>query len=393
MKHAYLVFLVFCSTFLFAQAQSFRLVSYNSLRYSPNNIDGRHPDLRMIMNDLQPDVLCVQEFSGLGSALTYKDSVLNVDSTTYSLASFTDANDLDIALYYKTARFTEISALAYPTTLRAIYHFQLVPIGTPDTLHIFGVHLKASTGSANQQARRAEVDTLRKLTDQLPQGANFIVCGDFNIYGANEPAYTRLLQDTPNNDGHFVDQFTMPGTWNNPAYASYHTQSPRTTRFNGGANGGMDDRFDMILMSETLDDTTGWQYVPGSMFAYGNDGLHYNNAINAPPTNVAVGQAMADALHYASDHIPVVAQFKYTSPSTGYADLIVEDVDVFTTPNGVVIHNPRNQKLSVMCFDMGGRKLLDFECSSTQVIQIPGAGLAVIRLQTDHGFLNKLIVR
>ena len=215
MKTHFLALLLLIWVSGLAQTHRFKVVSYNSLRYSPNNIDARHPDLRLIMNDLQPDLLCLEELSGLSSAQMYLDSVLNLDSTTYSLATFVDGNDLDIALYYKTGKFGFISTSTYPTALRDIYHFQVVANGIMDTLHIFGVHLKASSGSSNEQARKAEVDVLRQVTDQFAVGAHFLVCGDFNIYGANEPAYARLLQNTPNNEGHFVDQLIMPGTWNN----------------------------------------------------------------------------------------------------------------------------------------------------------------------------------
>ncbi len=47
-------------------------------------------------------------------------------------------------------------------------------------------------------------------------------------------------------------------------------------------------------------------YIP-----YGNDGLHYNDSINQPPNN-AVGQEIANALHYSSDHLPVIASFTFT---------------------------------------------------------------------------------
>ncbi len=66
----------------------------------------------------------------------------------------------------------------------------------------------------------------------------------------------------------------------------------------------MDDRFDQLLVSYAFDDGSGLSYVPGSYTAYGNDGLHLNQAIN-DGTNYAVGDTIADALHEASDHIPV----------------------------------------------------------------------------------------
>jgi len=105
----------------------------------------------------------------------------------------------------------------------------------------------------------------------------------------------------------------MPGTWNQSQYAQYHTQSPRTRQFGGGATGGMDDRFDMILLSQAVFEAGDISYVPNSYTAYGNDGLHFNDSINRPPNN-AVGQTIADAIHYASDHIPVFASFTFDNP-------------------------------------------------------------------------------
>src|SRR5206468_2461243 len=74
----------------------------------------------------------------------------------------------------------------------------------------------------------------------------------------------------------------------------------------GGATGGLDDRFDQLLISYSLDDGEGLDWVPGSYLAYGNDGHHFNLDINSPPANTAVSQAVADALQRASDHLPVL---------------------------------------------------------------------------------------
>ncbi len=316
MRHiSVLVFLALMLSGLtaFAQTNSFRLASYNSLRYSTSNIDQRHPDFRLIINEIDPDILVLQELSGRSASAMFLDSVMNFSNMQYDTASFVDGNDLDISLFYKTAKFQFIRTQTYGTALRDIYHYQLRPVNSADTLHVFGVHLKASPSSADEALRAAEVDTLRKYTDQLPHGAYSIVCGDFNIYGSTEAAYTRLLDNTAGNDGHFIDQINLSGTWNNAAYAPYHTQSPRTTQFNGGASGGMDDRFDLILMSRAIDSSGGISYTPGSMTAFGNDGQHYNLAINSAPTNSAVSASVANALHQASDHIPVFADFQYDS--------------------------------------------------------------------------------
>ena len=82
----------------------------------------------------------------------------------------------------------------------------------------------------------------------------------------------------------------------------------------------MDDRFDMILLSQAIFETGGISYVPNSYTAYGNDGLHFNDSINRPPNN-AVGQTIANAIHYSSDHIPVFASFEFGNPLPVEIDL------------------------------------------------------------------------
>lgn len=382
------------STMAIGQDYEFTLVSYNSLRYSPTNIDDRHPQLRMVMDDLQPDVLCVQELSGQGAAQMYMDSVLNIDSTTYSMANFVDGNGLDVSLYFKTSKFTYISTTTYPTQLRDIYHYQIIPKGLTDTLHVFGLHLKASPGTTNQLRRKDEVDVLRQATDNLKPDSYFLVCGDFNIYSGNEPAYARLKEKVPNKEGHFIDRFSLAGTWNNANYAKYHTQSPRTTQFNGGASGGMDDRFDMILFSAALNDSLGLAYVPKSMYPYGNDGLHYNKAINEAPLNAAVGQTMADALHFVSDHIPVVAKIKYRVSGVSLPEVSTKKVELFNYAEGFGISNPDNKILKVAVYQLDGRKLMDQEITETQNINFSSKGAFLVTvIDSDTLILNKLLIK
>jgi hypothetical protein len=66
----------------------------------------------------------------------------------------------------------------------------------------------------------------------------------------------------------------------------------------------------MILVSQGIMNSGSISLIPGSYTTYGNDGSHFNDSINQPP-NYAVGQEIADALHYASDHLPVYAEFEF----------------------------------------------------------------------------------
>lgn len=106
----------------------------------------------------------------------------------------------------------------------------------------------------------------------------------------------------------------MPGNWHDVSnYAQYFTQSPRLRQFGGGASGGLDDRFDLLLISPAMANNGTITIVPNTYTAYGNDGNHMNDSINSIP-NTAVSQEVANALHYASDHLPVFASFEFSKP-------------------------------------------------------------------------------
>ena len=191
----------------------------------------------------------------------------------------------------------------------------------PDTIFIYCymAHLKASTGSSNEQQRNQEAVTLKNRLAALPNLANVIVGGDFNIYTSAEAAYNTLL-----NGGSVAlyDPINTPGSWNsNPSYAAVHTQSTRTGNLgDGGSIGGMDDRFDMILVNNDLNTgAKGLSYVNGSYRAVGNDGNHYNTSLVAAPVNNSEPANVIDALYVMSDHLPVYME-AYVNLNVGLDD-------------------------------------------------------------------------
>lgn len=310
MKKIFLTFLFLNVAFLYAQT-THKIMSYNALNYPGSTAAQRNPYFSTVVSNVNPDILVMQEMTSQTGVNGFLTNVLAPIDANYTAGTFLDGPDTDNAIFYKGNYFTFISNTPITTALRDINEFTLIHNATGDTLRIFSVHLKASSGTTNEQQRLAEVTILRNITDALHSYSDFIVCGDFNIYGSTEPAYQKLLDQAT--QGYFIDLFNMPGTWNQSQYAQYHTQSPRTRQFGGGANGGMDDRFDMILLSQAIFETGDISYINNSYTAYGNDGLHYNDSINRPPNN-AVGQTIADAIHYASDHIPVFASFLFDLP-------------------------------------------------------------------------------
>lgn len=288
-----------------------RLLTYNLLNYPDIDSNVRNPYFRKIINYSNPDILVVQEMTSQTGMNGFLYNVMNAYGFVYSMGTFIDGPDTDNGIFYKHAKYRFISNTRIRTALRDINEFKIIHLSYPaDTLRILSVHLKAGSGSVNENLRASEVDSLRKFTSTISADKFYIVCGDFNIYADYEPAYIKLKQVLPHGNGHIIDALSLPGLWNQFQYRMYHTQSTRTRGFGGGATSGLDDRFDMILFSPAIFNASRIAYNPGTMTAFGNDGNHYNDSINRRP-NFAVPDSIADALHYASDHLPVYANITF----------------------------------------------------------------------------------
>jgi endonuclease/exonuclease/phosphatase family metal-dependent hydrolase len=364
-------------------------MSYNLLNYPASgaayadDTTQRHPSYRTIFQSVDADIIVVQELSSGNGLNEFHSTVINQNGAIYSMGPFLDGYDSDNGIFFKSAEFHSCTNKRIDTELRDINEFKLVHTLSGDTIRIYSVHLKASSGSSNEAQRAREIDSLRKVTNALPAGSNFIVCGDFNIYGSSESAYQKLLQDTPGNEGHFIDPVTLPGTWNQSTYSQYHTQSPRIRIFGGGAIGGLDDRFDMILFSSAVDQAGGIQYIDNSLQAYGNDGTLYNDSINHP-SNSAVPANVANALHNASDHIPVLSQFtleySITSPPTDFSVLAL------TEPQSPMCSNS-SQNMSVSVKNNGVLSV-DFSVNPLEVhisVNTPSSGTLTFSETVNSG--------
>jgi len=297
--------LIFISIAL-AQGQH-TIMTYNMLNFTLGDTATRNPHFRTIFSNLQPDILVCQEMTSQTGVNGFLIRVLNRVSSGYAAGTFINGFDTDNAIYYKSSLFTFLSNTPIQTALRDINEFKLKYNSTGDTLIIYSVHLKAN--EEDSLLRAAEIDSLRKKTNLLSTNSNFIVVGDFNIYDSYELAFKKLLNQSQS--GYFIDPLNLNGDWGLGTFAPYHTQATRTRDIgDGGSTGGLDDRFDMMLMSQAMINSGDITYIPGSYTEYGNDGNHFNDSINQPP-NGAVSQQIADALYYASDHLPVYANFNF----------------------------------------------------------------------------------
>ncbi len=335
-------------------ADAIRVMTYNVLNYS----SGRTTEFREVLAAIQPDVLVLQEVLSQPAVDTFHVLVLeNVNPGEWTAGEFDNGPDTDNAIFYRTALIDEIDHYLISTSLRDIDEWTIRPDGYTSEaakLRVYSVHLKASQGFETQ--RLGEVQAMRARMETYPPGQSYLVLGDFNIYTSNEPAYIYMLGTTGGFAGVVEDPIDMPGDWHNDAsFASIHTQSPRTSDFGGGSTGGMDDRFDMILTSPSLqpDVEEGWSFITGTYEAFGNDGFHFNDAIIDPPAHPTLPASVIQALHDASDHLPVIVELSVPSKMVvGPASIDFGPwITGSTASTDLTVENPAIPPADVLQFD------------------------------------------
>lgn len=318
-----------------ASADVLRVVEWNVSTYSSGRVNEFQTAIYGSYQgrSMSPDVIIGQEFLS-GSGVANFVNLLNTAPGSpgdWAAAPFNDGPDTDNAFFYRTSKValaTELSATgmtivatggASPNHPRNInrYDIKLVNDST-DTFRmaLYSSHMKASTGGTNQARRLLEAQRIRDDAESLPAGWHFVLGGDFNIRNSTEGAYVELVGSQANNNGRFFDPIKTPGNWNNnSSFRIVHTQDPT------GA-GGMDDRFDQLLLSGELVDGVGPDYIGNPNVAYststwndpnhsyrswGNDGTTFNLAIKTTG-NTMVGPTIAQALKDSAlngGHLPV----------------------------------------------------------------------------------------
>ncbi len=295
-----------------SMAQDTVSVMYYNLLNFPWINSGRITHLQEIVQYSKPDLFLVNELTSGSGANTILNSALNTNGTTYySKAAFVDGYDTDNMLYYNNEKFGLISQDEVNTSLRDInlyvmYYKEPGMNASSDTvyLYLYSAHLKAGSMASNASDRAAETVAFKAHVASLPYYENLLFGGDMNIYTSTEQAYSNIISASGVT---LVDPLGLTGNYNNnSAFANHHTQSTRTTSIDGGAFGGMDDRFDYIFHSTDISSGTNRvSIVPGSYRPLGQDGLHFNDGLLDLPSNTSVPSNVLSALYYMSDHLPI----------------------------------------------------------------------------------------
>ncbi|MCB0790485.1 MAG: hypothetical protein H6595_14055 [Flavobacteriales bacterium] len=313
---------------------TFHMMAYNLLNFPDPNPAGKQDTLAKILAYHPVDLLVCEEVKTAAGAALVLNNALNVNGgTRFSLAPYIAQQSdpwsnvkLAQCLFYDHDKFTLKRQETLLTAIRDINVFTLYvnDVTLPQTqdttfLTIYAVHLKASSGTSNENERADMAQVLMDHLATLPVNSNVIVTGDMNMYAATEPAYGIL---TATNNGVILhDPLNFPGNWNsNPAMAAQHTQSTRTNAiYSDGAGGGLDDRFDVGLFSDALLAANNRIHmVQGSYKPLGNSGTCFNQSITSCST-VQTPAAILRALYYMSDHLPLVYDLDYSGNVTGVA--------------------------------------------------------------------------
>ena len=352
-----ILFILLCfPVALFAQNQEVATyVNYNLLNYrnetsyctnSNNSPLAKEGYLKTIFSYIQPDLIACNEVGANPSnALKILDRTLNVDGETkFKMASFssTSGSSLANAFFYngemftlkKSDKITEGVGGSYIVRLIDVFELYYndanLPLGSDTTfLTVFVGHLKAGTGSSNETQRANTTAAVTNYLETKNIAGNYIISGDFNVYSASEKAFQNLVSpDNP--EVKFIDPVNRMGSWNNnAAYADVHTQSTHSTSNSCASGGGLDDRFDFVLISDAIKtDADHIKYVRNSYKAVANDAKHFNKAINNP-ANTSVPADVLKAIYDNSDHLPVVMDMIITeSQPNGISNVSLPSVDV-----------------------------------------------------------------
>jgi hypothetical protein len=301
-----------------------RLMGYNMLNFPTGNLQGRVDTLQNIVSFTRPHLLMIQELKTAEGLAEVTDMMDDIGYGNFASSTFLpqqsapgSSNPLQQAIVYDLNVFRMKSESYVLTDVRDINEFVLylndpaLGQGADTTfLYVYVTHLKSSEGAVNVQARLDMVNNLVAHFENIPADANVIFAGDFNLYTNTEPCFIAALN--PGNAIVLKDPFESYGDWAGSSFAHKEilTQCTRVAQFmSDGASGGIDDRFDFILFSESLmNQSANLHYTEDSFKSLGNTGGCYNQNITDCITGNDVPLDVLQSMYYMSDHIPQICQ-------------------------------------------------------------------------------------
>ena len=311
---------------------------YNLLNFSSAPPANRLVTLNSILSTYQPDLFMVCEVESQQDGLNILNEAFRYTSSNIAQAPFlfntSGASLIHQLVYYDTNKLTLDYTDQIETNVRSINHYSFsLNTESSTKLEVFVAHFKASRGEVNENERFFEAQQFINYIQNFPSDTNLLLAGDFNVYSADEPAYQTLLNGTANLS--LVDPVNTSGDWNNNSnFSEVHTQSTRQSNIgfdDFGAGGGLDDRFDFILMSEALlSEVNKVSYVESSYKILGNNGNCFNNAINSLDCDGEYDSQLREWLYQMSDHLPVVMELEIDEDLLSSTQFVMDNTPVIS---------------------------------------------------------------
>ena len=339
---------------------------------STNNLDTKDQALRSIVNYVMPDVLTVNEL-GKGNVYPQRilDNVLNTNGVDYYAFAPTVSNSnssitIGNGLFYDTRKlvlkntFYVSTSVTYFNAYRMYYRSNELAQGDTAFITFIVCHLKA--GYSYDSERLTQARQLMNRLISIGTADNYVLCGDFNVYNASEDAYQQFVHHD-NSLVRFYDPIDREGEWDdNPDFADIFTQSTHSGSTTNGcySGGGMDNRFDFILVSDFVKNgTQKVRCLPNTYHALGQDGIRRNGSI-IDPTNTAVPAPIANALYAMSDHLPVIMDYQIdaTLSLNDPSQLLpVQVVNPVGDQLRIFTHFSHNEKVTISISTLNGQLL------------------------------------
>lgn len=324
---------------------------------STNNVASKDGYLSTILNEVNPDVFCANEImiKTTGDNNYNSNRILsNVLGSDYEKAEAT-GYFIGNMLFYKKDKLGLVKQSNIDKDLSGAWLVREIDFYTlyykdadlathQDTIYMTFVvaHLKA--GESSDAERSLATAAAMDYIENNDLGKNIFFMGDLNVYSDQDQAYQNLTNYT-NSSVNFFDPVNQEGEWHNgSAYRLYHTQSTRSSsNDNGGCfvSGGLDDRFDFVLINNDIrDNISGVHYKSGSYKAFGQDASATNNGTPLNTTNNSVvSTTVAQALFDMSDHLPIVMELDITQ-----GPLAINEQDVVSS---LEFNNPISNELNI----------------------------------------------
>ena len=335
-----------------------------------NNTQHKDECIRTIVDYVKPDIFTVCEFGATQQLLNdFLRHNLNINGADYwqsdNIINYAGSNIIN-HIFFDSRKLGLKKHVALQTQPRDtdIYELYLKTksLAAGDTIRLVCIVAHPKAGMGYESQRYTVMQKAMDFINQHYPTDNVLIMGDFNMYGASESGYRLLTQTYSNSSICFMDPLAYVGgvgEWNeNIQFAQFHTQATRKYKEDCFSYGGLDDRFDFILMADEIAFSYNhMRYVQGSYHAVGNDGYHFNMSVDQG-YNSSVPTEVAEALFDGSDHLPVTMKIAVD------AHLGVEDNETQSL-YATVSPNPASDKAIVHFFNPS-QGLVQFDLYSLQ---------------------------